>query len=115
MKRKYHTATAVAISFSKVVVVVFGGMDEYVTNIHQALLQPMKAATSVLEFGNKLSLIFKAHLQIELIYVFSAELQQSGSSEEEWILMRAADLASYRNLKAIEKDMRILNAEMTGQ
>ena len=51
MKRQYHTATAIAVSYSQVVVVVFGGVDEYISDNHDDREQLMKAATGVLEFG----------------------------------------------------------------
>ena len=40
-----------------------------------------------------------------------AELQQSNSDEEEWVLTRAADLTSYRNLKAFEVMRRFKEQE----
>lgn len=114
VKRLYHTATAIAVSSSQVVVVVFGGLDEYIRG-HGDRQQPMKAATVVLEFGNYQLLRGTPTHWIDMCVCWYAELQQSGSGEEEWGLTRAADLTSYRNLKEIEKEMRILNAEMTGQ
>ena len=48
----YHTATAITVSSSQVVVVVFGGLDELIRDGRDMRLQPMKAATAVLEFGN---------------------------------------------------------------
>ena len=51
VKRQYHTATAIAISSSQVVVVVFGGLDEFHSGDDDRQ-QPIKAATCVLEFGN---------------------------------------------------------------
>ena len=37
---------------------------------------------------------------------FYTELQQSGGEEEEWVLTRAADLTSYRNLKAKDEQLK---------
>ena len=51
MKRQDHTATAITVSSSQVVVVVFGGLDEFISG-HDDKNQSMKAATVVLEFGN---------------------------------------------------------------
>ena len=52
VKRVWHTATAIAVSSSQVVVVVFGGLGEAIIDGRDARQQPMKAATVVLEFGN---------------------------------------------------------------
>ena len=52
VKRVHHTATAIAVSFSQVVVLVFGGLDEYIRDDRDFRRQLMKAATTVLEFGN---------------------------------------------------------------
>ena len=46
-----HTATAIAVSSSQVVVVVFGGLDVYISG-HDDRQQPMKSSCVVLEFGN---------------------------------------------------------------
>ena len=46
----WHTATAIAVSSSQVVVVVFGGLDELIDDL-DFFQQPMKSPT-VLEFGN---------------------------------------------------------------
>ena len=51
VKRQDHTATAITVSSSQVVVVVFGGLDEFISG-HDDKNQSMKAATVVLEFGN---------------------------------------------------------------
>lgn len=68
-KRLGHTATAIAVSSSQVVVVVFGGLDELIRD-GDGRQQPMKAATVVLEFGNYILIIVGAHPHIELICVF---------------------------------------------
>ena len=52
VKRMFHTATAIAVSSSQVVMVVFGGLGKYIRDDRDDTEQPMKAATAVLEFGN---------------------------------------------------------------
>ena len=51
VKRMYHTATAIAVSSTQVVVVVFGGLDGYIRDVRDLHEQPMSAETAVLEFG----------------------------------------------------------------
>ena len=71
VKRQCHTVTAIAVSSSQVVVVVFGGLDEYIRG-RDNRQQPMKAGTFVLEFGNCILIIVGSHPHIELICVFVA-------------------------------------------
>ena len=59
----HHTATAIAVSPSKVVVVVFGGLYELISD-RDRYDQPMRSDTSVLEFGNYD--IIRMHLHTEL-------------------------------------------------
>ena len=70
MKRLFHTATAIAVSSSQVVVVVCGGLDEFIRYDCDDSEQPMKAATVVLEFGNDIIFIVGAHPHSEMICVF---------------------------------------------
>ena len=51
VQRQYHTATAIAVSSSQIVVVLFGGVDEWIRDERQDRQQPMKSDTTVLEFG----------------------------------------------------------------
>ena len=68
----WHTATAIAVSSTQVVVVVFGGLDEYIRDGRADRQQPMKSATVVLEFSNSILIIVEVHPHIELICVFIA-------------------------------------------
>ena len=51
VKRMFHTATTIAVSFSEVVVVLFGGLDVLIRG-RDDRLQAMKSDTFMLEFGN---------------------------------------------------------------
>ena len=57
VKRLEHTATVIAVSSSQVVVVLFGGLDELISDGRDDRQQPMKTATVVLEFGNYIILL----------------------------------------------------------
>ena len=56
----------------------------------------------------------KEHVHTLICVCCNAELQQSSSDDEEWVLTQAIDYTSYRNLKANEMDMRMWRAEITG-
>ena len=60
IKRLYHTVTVIAVSSSQVVVVVFGGMYQYVIG-KSDLKQSMRSDTNLLEFGNYIIVIVGAH------------------------------------------------------
>ena len=59
VKRRYHTATTIIINYFQVMVVVFGGLDEYIKDDRDPHEQPMRSYTGVLEFGN--DIIIGAH------------------------------------------------------
>ena len=54
VRRRDHTATAVTVSSSQVVVVVFGGLDQFISYGRYPRSQPMRAATVMMEFGNSI-------------------------------------------------------------
>ena len=75
VKRHHHTATAIAVGSSQVVVVVFGGVDEYIRHD-----EAIRSDTVVLEFGNEI-LIIGSHPHIEFMHVF---LLSRAAAELEW-------------------------------
>ena len=60
----WNTATAITVSSSQVVVVVFGGLDGYISEDHDFREQPMKLETAVLEFGNKIIVGTYSHIKL---------------------------------------------------
>ena len=60
-KRIRHTATAIPVSSTRVVVVVVGGVEEWVRDGRADSQQSMRADTCVLEFGNYFHYYLGAH------------------------------------------------------
>ena len=83
VKRQYHTATAIAISSSQVVVVVLGGLEKFVRINCDYAQQPMKADNAVLVFGNYILIIVGSHPQIEFILDVCLLLHRA-AAEWEW-------------------------------
>ena len=60
--------------------VVFGGLDEEISDGRGSRLQPMKAATVVLEFGNYILIIVGAHSLIDYVCL----LECRAAAKWEW-------------------------------